>query len=159
MTRSRAAILRTATIAPHERGNGARTIPLVTSGCGSTSILNGITEFDPGGSIALHAHNCEESVIVLEGEAVLHLDGAEYRLATAEATFIAADVPHFFRNASQTEKMRIFWTYASIDATRISGTDGQVRRIDEEPRHDQRKAHGIAPVAPEGAPGGGAGSQ
>jgi putative monooxygenase len=156
MKRPRATILRPSTVAPHERGNGARTTPLVTSLCGSTSILNGITEFDPGGSIALHAHNCEESVIVLEGEAVLHVDGAEYFLGATDATFIPANVPHFFRNASQSGKMRIFWTYASIDATRISGTGGQVRRIDEEPGHDGREGQGAAPLAPAAAANGGA---
>ena len=129
MTRPRATILRPSTIAAHERGNGARTIPLVTSGCGSTTILNGITEFDPGAGIALHAHNCEESVLVLEGDAVLHVDGVDYVLAATETTFIPADVPHLFRNGSQTRRMRIFWTYASIEATRISG--GEARRIDQ----------------------------
>lgn len=71
--------------------------------------------------------------MVIEGEAVLNVDGAEHHLATSEATFVPAGIPHFFRNASETEKMRIFWTYASLDAARIAG--GEARRIDEEPGH------------------------
>ncbi|MGF6232959.1 quercetin dioxygenase-like cupin family protein [Inquilinus ginsengisoli] len=56
-----AAILRPAEIVPHERGGGARTVPLVTSGIGSTSLLNGITEFAPGGAIPLHTHNARRA--------------------------------------------------------------------------------------------------
>src|SRR5690606_20490447 len=36
-----------------QRGGGVTTIPLVTRACGSTGLINGITIFPPGGSIAL----------------------------------------------------------------------------------------------------------
>jgi putative monooxygenase len=131
MTRQ-AAILRPADIRPHERGGGARTIPLVTSQVGSRSLLNGITEFGPGGSIPLHTHNCEESVMVLEGEAIAEIDGLRHRMGPTDTTWVPADVPHRFINASETAPMRIFWTYASIDATRTIVATGDTRSIDSE---------------------------
>lgn len=128
-----AAILRPAEIVPHERGNGARTVPLVTSGIGSTSLLNGITEFAPGGAIALHTHNCEESVMVLEGEALMEIAGVPHRMGAHDTTWVPADVPHRFVNAGP-GRPRIFWTYASVDATRTLVATGDTRRIDAERR-------------------------
>lgn len=127
-------ILRPADITPHERGGGARTIPLVTSGVGSRSLLNGITEFAPGASIPLHKHNCEESVMVLDGEAICEIDGVQHRLGSNDTTWLPAEVPHRFINASDTQRMRIFWTYASINANRTIIATGDTRSIDSERR-------------------------
>lgn len=43
-----------------------------------------------------------------------------------------AEVPHRFRNASDTEPMRILWTYASVDATRTLVETGVTNRVDVE---------------------------
>ena len=126
-----AAILRPSEMTPRERGHGAPTVSLVTSKLGSASLLNGITEFDPGGSIEPHSHNCEESVMVMEGHVVVTIDGTGHVLGPTDTTLIPAGIPHHFRNSSSSEGARIFWTYASIDATR-NLADGSVRRIDEE---------------------------
>ncbi|TCR80191.1 cupin domain-containing protein [Rhizobium sp. BK376] len=126
------AILRPAEIKPHERGGGARTIPMVTRGVGSTSLLNGITEFEPQAAIGLHTHNCEESVMVLEGSAIAEIDGIEYPMGPGDTTWVPANLPHRFINASSTERMRIFWTYASVDATRTLVATGDTRTIDSE---------------------------
>lgn len=126
------AVLRPTEIKPADRGGGARTIPLVTKGIGSTSLLNGITSFEPGAAIPLHCHNCEESVMVLEGSAVAEIDGVEYELGPHDTTWIPSDVPHRFRNASDTEPMRIFWTYASVDATRTLIATGETRPVSSE---------------------------
>lgn len=129
---TQAAILRPSEVTPHDRGGGARTTPLVTRRCGSTSLINGITSFDGGAEIPLHSHNCEESVMVLEGRAIAVVDGVEHELASHDTTWIPAGVPHCFRNASSTERMSIFWTYASIDATRTIIATGDTRSIDAE---------------------------
>jgi quercetin dioxygenase-like cupin family protein len=124
-----AAVLRPSERPIADRGGGARTIPLVTPGSGARQLLNGITIFDPGAAIGQHFHNCEESVMVLEGDAIAVLDGVEHRLGAGDTTWIAAGVPHFFRNASATEAMRIFWTYASIEATRTLVATGETRPV------------------------------
>ncbi|WP_173422907.1 cupin domain-containing protein [Ensifer adhaerens] len=126
------AILRPAELKTNDRGGGARTTPLVTRKCGSTSIVNGITAFDPGASIGLHKHNCEESVMVLDGHAIAEIDGVRYPLGPNDTTWIPANIPHRFINASQSEPMRIFWIYASIDATRTMIATGEERAIDAE---------------------------
>jgi quercetin dioxygenase-like cupin family protein len=125
-------VLRPSEIKPHERGGGARTIPLVTRKIGSTSMLNGITEFAPNAAIPLHTHNCEESVMVLEGDAIAELDGIQHRMGANDTTWVPAGVPHRFINASDTNRMRIFWIYASVDATRTIVATGDTRSIDSE---------------------------
>jgi quercetin dioxygenase-like cupin family protein len=120
-----------------DRGGGARTIPLVTPGIGSTQLLNGITIFDPGAAIGQHFHDCEESVMVLEGDAVAVLDGVEHRLGAGDTTWIPSGVPHFFRNASADAPMRIFWTYASVNATRTLVATGETRPVAAEHAPDK----------------------
>lgn len=131
-----AAILRPDTLPVNDRGNGARTIPLVTRKCGSTSLINGITAFDPGAKIGVHFHNCEESVLILEGVAVAEIDGQRYDLKAGDTTWIPPNVPHRFLNESDAP-MRIFWTYANIDATRTMIATGIEQTIDDE--HDKAK--------------------
>jgi putative monooxygenase len=128
----RGTIIRPRDVKPHERGGGARTIPLVTTKVGSTSLLNGITEFDPNAAIPLHTHNCEESVMVLEGEAIVELDGVEHRMGANDTTWVPANVPHRFINPSKSSRMRIFWTYASVVATRTILATDDTRPIDSE---------------------------
>lgn len=127
-----AVILRAAERPHKDRGNGASTVPLVGSHLGATTFLNGITTFDPGAAIGHHSHNCVESVAVIEGTAFVDIDGAEHYLNTYDTTFVPANIVHRFRNASNTEPMKIFWTYASIDATRTMAASGERTRIDEE---------------------------
>jgi quercetin dioxygenase-like cupin family protein len=134
------AILRPSEIEARSRGGGVRTIPLVTRKVGSTTLINGITLIDPGAAVPLHSHNCEESVVILSGRALVEIDGVEHEVAADDATFLPANIPHRFRNASQTESLRILWTYASVDATRTIISTGQTRSIDDEHDHGTRPA-------------------
>ena len=129
MTGQKSAVLRPSERPSADRGGGASTIQLVTPEAGSTSLLNGITSFAPGASIPLHKHNCEESVLVLEGRARIEVDGRITELGPLDTTWIAAEVPHRFLNASADAPMRIFWTYASIAATRTLIATGETRPI------------------------------
>ena len=115
-----------------DRGNGVVTTPLVTAGRGSRSMLNGITRIAPGAAVPLHIHNCEESVVVMSGTGKVHIDGAEYPVAPGVTSWIPPEVPHCFLNLEGSEPLVIFWTYASIDATRTVIATGVTTRIDEE---------------------------
>lgn len=127
-----AAILRPSDIPARVRGGGAKTIPLVTRHTGSTTFINGITIFEPGAGIPLHFHNCEESVLLLEGTAIAEIDGGEHPVKAGDVTFIPAGVWHRFRNTSSTQGMKILWTYATVDATRTLVETGDTRFIDDE---------------------------
>lgn len=127
-----AMVLRPAEITPRARVGGARTLPMVSKGTGAKDFLNGITAFPPGAAIQEHFHNCDESVMILRGSAVAHIDGRQYPVGIGDTSFIPAGIPHFFENASETEELHIFWTYASVDADRTIVATGVTTRIDEE---------------------------
>lgn len=128
------AILRPAELPAVRRGGGASTIPLVTKAVGAQVFLNGMTVFDGGGAIPLHTHNCPESVVILDGTAIVEIDGVEDQLSRWDTTYVNAGVPHRFRNASAVAPMRILWTYASVDATRTIVETGVTTRVDAELR-------------------------
>lgn len=123
------AILRPDQIAAHDRGGGARTTPLVMPSIGASSFINGMTEFSGGAEIPFHSHNCEESVVLLEGHAYLDIAGQVHELKPFDTTFIPPNVPHRFRNMSATQPMRILWIYASPSATRTLVETGETRPI------------------------------
>lgn len=128
----KAVVLRPGSLPAHERGGGARTTSLVNPSVGATAFINGITSFAPGCAIPFHSHNCEESVLLLEGDAMLDIDGQEIRLQPLDTTWIPPNVSHRFRNLSQTQPMRIFWIYGRTDATRTITETGQTNLVSAE---------------------------
>lgn len=105
------------------------TTPLVAPSVGARSFITGITELPPGAAVPFHRHNCEESVVLLEGEAAIDVDGQEHPLQPLDSTLIPANVAHRFRNLSATQRMRILWIYGSPDATRTLEATGETRPI------------------------------
>ncbi|HEY9213816.1 MAG TPA: cupin domain-containing protein [Ancylobacter sp.] len=126
------AILRPDEIPARERGGGAKTIPLVTRKVGAMGFINGITIFEPNAAIPMHSHNCEESVMLLEGDAFAEIDGVQYELKAGDISYIPANLPHRFVNRSSTAGMKILWIYGSVDATRTVIATGDTRSIDDE---------------------------
>ena len=102
---------------PVDRGPGLRGWPLVTGEKGSEHLTTGITEFRPGANLALHIHNCEEQVTILEGNATAIIDGVSYELAAPDTTFIPLGLPHRFINTSS-KPMKILWVYTTTQVTR-----------------------------------------
>jgi quercetin dioxygenase-like cupin family protein/quinol monooxygenase YgiN len=127
-----ASIFRPDALPSRDRGSGARTVPLVTAARGATTFLNGVTSFEPGAAIGHHIHNVAESVMVVQGNAVVDIDGTRTELRTFDTTFVPANIPHHFENASSDEPMKILWTYGSIDSTRTLLESGERSRVDAE---------------------------
>lgn len=73
--------------------------------------------------------------MLLEGHAFLDIEGQEHELKPHDTTWIPPNVPHRFRNRSTTETMKIFWIYASKDATRTLQETGETRAVSSE--HDK----------------------
>lgn len=126
-----ARVLRSAARPVVDRAGGVRTAHLVTKLIGTRQFLNGITEFDPGAALPLHWHDCEEGVLILEGEAIFEADGERHDLAAGDATWAPAGVVHRFANRGP-GRMRIFWTYGSPDATRTIAATGVTSAIEAE---------------------------
>jgi len=131
-TPSDAVLLKPETLATHDRGGGARTTPLVTRSVGTSSFITGYTSFDGGVEIPFHSHNCQESVVLMEGEAIMDIDGLEYALKPHDVTFIPPNVVHRFRNVSKTKPMKILWIYATPEATRTLAATGVTNPVSSE---------------------------
>ena len=102
---------------PLDRGPGLKGWPLITEDVGSEHLTTGITEFQPGANLAMHIHNCEEQVTMLEGDATAIIDGISYGVTAPDTTFIPAGVPHRFINSSS-KPMKIMWVYTTTKVTR-----------------------------------------
>lgn len=131
-TPSNAALLKPESLPRHERGGGASTTPLVTRQVGTTSFISGYTSFGGGAEIPFHSHNCEESVVLMEGRAVLDIDGLAYELKAHDVTYIPPGVSHRFRNLSATDPMKILWIYATAEATRTLTATGVTNPVSAE---------------------------
>ena len=106
-----------------DRGTGVKTRLLVRKELGSEHITSGYTRFEPGAKIAMHWHNCDESVAIVEGEAICEVDGQRFAMKQFDTTFVKAGVPHRFVNESD-KPMRILFTYTSVNVTRTFADTG-----------------------------------
>lgn len=131
-TPSNAALLRPEDLTTYERGNGARTTPLINKEVGTESFITGYTSFEGGAVIPFHSHNCQESVVLMEGEAIMDIDGLEYQLKPHDVTFIPPNVSHRFRNMSKTNPMKILWIYENTAATRTLTETGATAPVSAE---------------------------
>ena len=100
-----------------ERGPGLRGWPLLADGTSSKHLTTGITEFQPGASLAMHIHNCEEQITLLEGEALAIIDGVSHELTAPDTTFVSQGVPHRFINRGP-RPMKMLWVYTTTKVTR-----------------------------------------
>jgi quercetin dioxygenase-like cupin family protein len=115
-----------------DRGGGNRTIPLVTRATGAQQMLTGMTMIGPGSAIPWHFHDCEETVLVLEGEGFAEVGDEVHPVKPMDTTWIPSKLPHRFRNASSEKPLKIFWVYASVNATRTMVETGETRPVSAE---------------------------
>jgi mannose-6-phosphate isomerase-like protein (cupin superfamily) len=128
-------LLRPAAIEPFDRGNGVTTIPYVGKwNSQSTLVTTGMTTFSPGTAIPLHTHNVDESVLVLDGEAIAVIGDDRFDLERGDATWVPAGVPHRFINRGA-GTMRIYWVYSGRHVTRtLCATGKTVEHLSAEDR-------------------------
>ena len=118
-------LIRPHSVAPFDRGNGVLTIPYVGRwNCETNRLTTGQTQFAEGTGLPLHSHNVEESVLVLEGEAVAEIGDESFDLVAGEATWVPAGIPHRFSNRGA-GTMRIYWVYGGRDVTRTMTATGE----------------------------------
>ena len=129
MTKPKSAILHESDFPKISRAGGATTTQLVTPNCGASAFLSGFTDIPPGAAIPLHYHNCEEAVLVVSGSATVEVDGETFKASAGDVVWQPESIPHRFINSSQTEALRIYWTYASVDATRTLVATGETGPI------------------------------
>ena len=87
---------------------------LVDGDTGATKISSGVAEFAVGAKAPMHYHDAEESVIVVEGEGLMVINGEEHIVTPNDAAFISPGAHHSIANHGN-QPYKISWTYASIN--------------------------------------------
>ena len=106
-------LIRQESVNPTERAPGITVSSMVNEETGATQISSGMVSYAPGSSIATHYHNAEESVIVIEGEGILVIQGEEHHVKAYDAAFITPGAQHRMINTGD-RPFKLVWTYATI---------------------------------------------
>jgi len=94
-------------------------------GGGEVPAFTGIQSCEPGYMTRMHWHPYVELLFVIEGEAIVYLEGGEdgaERLGAGDMVALPPDIPHVFGNAG-TETLRILGIHTSAERV-VNFTDG-----------------------------------
>ncbi len=117
-------VFATEDIGTFDRGNDVRT-QLFCSGeiCGA-GVTTGTTTLPVGRSVALHSHNCDEQIVILEGQAEAEFRGERYPIGPMEVAFIPQGEVHCFHNVGDTV-VKMLFIYAAPSVTRTFAATGE----------------------------------
>ncbi len=73
---------------------------VVDEDAGATHMGFRLARLEPGGHLDTHVHSFEESVFVIEGEAVIDTPGGSHRVVTGDYGLFPVATPHGIRNLS-----------------------------------------------------------
>jgi len=84
---------------------------------GSVGICGGYGRFLPAASLPCHVHDYDESITIIEGEAVCLVQGNRYHLRGCDTAVVPEGRPHRFLNHSSAP-MAMVWVYAGSEPER-----------------------------------------
>lgn len=110
-------IIRFSQAESYELSEGARFRDLFAGRFGAVGICGGYGLFQPGASLPCHIHKFDESITIIEGEAVCLVQGQRYQLSGCDTAVVPQGRPHRFLNLSA-NPMAMIWVYAGSEPER-----------------------------------------
>jgi HTH-type transcriptional repressor of puuD len=101
----------------YELAEGTEFVDLFGGRFGTVGICGGYGKFKPGTSLPCHIYDYDESITIVEGEAICEVMGRRYRLNGYDTAFVPAGRPHRFLNESR-GAMAMVWVYAGSEPAR-----------------------------------------
>ena len=100
-----------------DKGVFFRDMQTKETGTGVLSV--GTATFEPGRYLPCHRHNCEEVIVILEGDAFVDVAGKRTPMKSYDSSHVPQGVPHRFVNVSKTGELMILWIYSLPDVDRL----------------------------------------
>ncbi len=97
---------------------GASRLHYIDRSTGAAGLSMGLLTLEPHSGLPLHTHPVEDTMIVLEGEGVLVLNGEEFPVAKGMGLIAPANTPHCIRNDSEAP-FTIVYAWPATDVERI----------------------------------------
>ncbi len=101
----------------YELSKGTEFRDLFAGRFGSVGICGGYGKFRPNSSLPCHIHQYDESITIIDGEAVCLVQGNRYELSGCDTAFVPQGRPHRFLNNS-ISPMAMVWVYAGSEPER-----------------------------------------
>lgn len=107
-----------------DRGGGVVTRLFCNGAICGSDVTTGTTTLPVGKSVALHYHNCDEQIVILQGRAEAEFGGKRVSLGPMEVAYIPAGEVHCFHNVGD-EPVLMLFIYDAGEVTRTFAATGE----------------------------------